>query len=205
MNQFADMTPDEREGIVGGFIPPLIEPRNIGLVSPGQLPPGPPSVDYRARGLVTPVKDQGFYCNACWAFSGLAALESHVLIYYGLNYSLSEQYLIDCNRDPRRGNWGCDGGSQSSAYMYIKSNGIQTSDTYPYQEDLIHQGIYPCRRNSSNIVLYISGYSRIRPRDEITLRDVVAAKGPVAFAFNAVLDSFLYYEGGIYDDPQCVR
>jgi hypothetical protein len=205
LNQFADLAVEEREVIGTGFKAPLIEARNVGLISPGQYPPGPPSIDYRAKGLVSAVKDQGYYCSACWAFSAIAALESHALIKFGKNYTFSEQQLIDCNRDFARGNWGCDGGSQSSAFIYIKNIGIETYGTYPYEEDLLHDGLYPCRNNPRNSVVKIKGYSRIRPMDEKTLRDVVAWKGPVAFAFNGALESFMYYQGGIYDDPQCTR
>jgi Papain family cysteine protease len=100
---------------------------------------------------------------------------------------------------------GCKGGSQGSAYAYIMKMGIETSNTYPYLEDLRHDGIYPCHYNKSNTVVKIKGYLRIRPKDEKTLRDVVAAMGPVAFAFDGSLESFMYYENGIYDDTSCPR
>lgn len=173
------------------------------VISPGSIPEGPNSFDWRERNGVTPVKDQGFFCNNCWAFSGLAALESFYLIQYGKNYSFSEQQLIDCNRNQFTGNWGCLGGSQGSAYIYIENNGIQTSETYPYQEDLPHSDVYPCRANSSESVGFISDYFRIRPGDEETLKDVVAYYGPVSAAFDGSQESFMYYESGIYDDPMC--
>lgn len=39
------------------------------------------------------------------------------------------------------GNWGCKGGSQASAYMYIYGNdGIESDATYVYKEDVEHEG-----------------------------------------------------------------
>lgn len=143
--------------------------------------------------------------NGKWVLHVLGALESHLLIKYGKNFSLSEQQLIDCNRNEFTGNWGCKGGSQASAYAYIKTMGIETYDTYPYLEDLRHEEIYSCHYNESNTVSTIKGHLRIRPKDEKTVKDVVAAKGPVAFAFDGSLESFMYYEGGIYDDEECPR
>lgn len=72
------------------------------------LPPGPPEFDWRSHGAVTEVLDQGFYCSCCWAFSAVGAIESHNYIRNGVLKKFSEQNLIDCNRNPATGNWGCD-------------------------------------------------------------------------------------------------
>ena len=39
---------------------------------------------------------------------------------FGISSQLSEQYLVDCNRNDMTGNWGCNGGSLASAYMNIQ-------------------------------------------------------------------------------------
>ena len=49
----------------------------------------PAKFDLRDYGWVTPVKDQGFM-GACWMFGNLAALESALLRYTNVTYSLSE-------------------------------------------------------------------------------------------------------------------
>lgn len=207
LNQFSDLSHEQLQEIASGFVlPPVsVQGRNVVIVQRGTFPPGPQFVDWRAKGCVSPVKDQGFYCSACWAFSAIGALESHVLIKYGLNLSLSEQQLIDCNRNEVTGNWGCKGGSQGSAYAHIKTMGIQSTETYPYLDDFPHEDVFSCSYNKSNTVLKIKGHFRFRPKDEITLRDAVAARGPVAFAFNGSKDSFMYYENGIYDEDDCPR
>lgn len=204
-NIFADLSRQKREAFTSGFRPPAfgVEGRSMKIISSGQVPPGPPSFDWRDYNAVTNVKDQSFFCNCCWAFSAVAALESQFIIKKGKNYTLSEQNLIDCNKDQALGNWGCEGGSQSSAYMYVQEEGIEEEKTYPYQEDTLHESTFPCHFNSSNSVGTIKGFYRMRPKNEKLVKDVLAAYGPIGFSFNGSLESFLFYQGGVYDDPQC--
>jgi cathepsin L/cathepsin K len=69
----------------------------------------PDSLDWRKFGVVAPVQDQGFICGACWAFATTTHLESIIAIATNSSIvKLSEQQLIDCNRNPKIGNYGCD-------------------------------------------------------------------------------------------------
>ena len=64
----------------------------------------PRSLDWRTLGKVTAVKNQGG-CGSCWAFAGMAAVESRLLIEEKLDYrtmaepiDLSEQQTVSTRR-----------------------------------------------------------------------------------------------------------
>lgn len=205
-NKFADLPPDQIKSIFSGLrpVPNQMTGRSVSVISAGSLKPAPGPINWRTKGFVSPVKDQGFYCDCCWAFSAISALEVYYCMKYG-NVSFSEQQLIDCNANNDTGNFGCRGGSQGAAFSYMTFSGMQSAETYPYEEDLRHDWVYPCRSNSSHSLLTIKGYYRIRPRDEETMKRFIYWIGPLVIAFNGSKPSYMYYQDGIYDDPTCSR
>jgi cathepsin L len=156
----------------------------------------PASVDWRLKGAVTPVKNQG-QCGSCWAFSTTGALEGQHFRQTGQLVSLSEQNLIDCSG--RFGNEGCNGGLMDNAFQYIKENGgIDTEAGYPYKgidED--------CEFRKNDIGADDTGYVDVKKDNEHALKAAIATVGPVSVAIDASQPSFQFYHSGVYDEPEC--
>lgn len=126
INKFTDYTPAEYKKLLG------YKPKGqLLLAEATELPveDAPSSIDWREKGAVTGVKDQG-QCGSCWAFSSTGALEGHYFISNGKLPSLSEQQLVDCSKD---GNEGCNGGEMYLAFDYAKKSALETEKDYPYK------------------------------------------------------------------------
>ncbi|XP_040325151.1 procathepsin L isoform X3 [Herpailurus yagouaroundi] len=193
MNAFGDMTNEEFGQVMNGL---KIQKRKKWKVF--QAPffvEIPSSVDWREKGYVTPVKDQG-YCLCCWAFSATGALEGQMFRKTGQLVSLSEQNLVDCSRP--QGNEGYSGGLIDDAFQYVKDNGgLDSEESYPY-----HAQGDSCKYRPENSVANVTDYWDI-PSKENELMITLAAVGPISAAIDASLDTFRFYKEGIYYDPSC--
>lgn len=150
----------------------------------------PESVDWRDRGAVTPVKNQG-QCGSCWAFSSTGAMEGALAIGTGKLVSLSEQELVNCVKEDH----GCFGGSMDDAFEYAREHAICTEIEEPY---VAHSET--CQACSEAVIF--DACFDIEESNQVHLKEAVS-RGPVSVAIQANSDIFQHYNGGIITDRSC--
>ena len=154
----------------------------------------PESVDWRAEGAVTNVKDQG-QCGSCWSFSATGAMEGAHFVATSNLVSLSEQQLVDCSG--KYGNNGCNGGLMESAFSYAVDNGMCTEDEIPYTATDGNT----CGKCSSPSAKF-SGCVSVTPSNQLHLKEAVS-RGPVSIAIEADTFTFQHYTGGVLTSNMC--
>jgi cathepsin L len=190
LNQFADLSGEEFASLWLGT--------NLTKV-PGDYVPSDltaADVDWRTKGAVTPVKNQG-QCGSCWSFSATGSTEgAHFLVTNRL-ISLSEQNLVDCST--AEGNLGCNGGLMDAAFRYIiKNKGIDTEASYPYTAT----GPNSCKFSSAHIGATLKSFHDVASGSESALQTAVTGR-PVSVAIDASHRSFQLYHTGVYHEPAC--
>lgn len=178
VTRFSDMTQEEFLAQTAGVAKdklvqdgPRFSPLHLGA----QLPE---TVDWVAKGAVTPVKDQGG-CSSCWAFAATGALEGAYFVATGQLVSISEQIFVSCYEK------SCNPGLAYVAINWAESHDLCTEASYPY-------GPYPgtkplpvisaCNMSGCQTALpkgAVTGYQFVTPKNESALMEAVAQQ-PVA-------------------------
>ncbi|CAG9859491.1 unnamed protein product [Phyllotreta striolata] len=189
---FADLTPQEFKDMMKLSKSETTEDKEITptkLDYEGELPN---EIDWRKKGAVTEIKNQ-LACGSCWSFSTTGTVEGANYRKTGKLVSLSEQNLVDCDKQ----DGGCEGGLMINALEYIEKNGIMSEKDYPYEaiDDL-------CKFNKSDVAVKITSFTRVAIGDEQDLQEKVALIGPVSIGIDATYN-FQLYSSGVFDDDSC--
>ncbi|KAJ8753474.1 hypothetical protein K2173_019873 [Erythroxylum novogranatense] len=190
VNQFADLTNEEFKTTRNRFKGHMCS-KQAGPFRYENVTDIPSNVDWREKGAVTPIKDQG-QCGSCWAFSAVASIEGITQLSTKKLISLSEQELVDCDIEGE--DQGCQGGLMDNAFKFIiQHKGLTTETNYPYTAV---QGT--CNTSAEAIpAANISGYEDVPANDEAALMKAVANQ-PVSVAIDAGDSSFQFYSSGIF-------
>nr|XP_018896481.1 PREDICTED: cathepsin L1-like [Bemisia tabaci] len=145
----------------------------------------PKNFDWREKGGVTPIKDQGA-CGSCWAFSTVANIEGLYFNKYKKLVNLSEQQLVDCEKNSD----GCRGGWMASAVEYLaEAGGLQDEDSYPYMAvDQV------CQFDKTKVVAEVEKNVML-PTNEKKMMAYLFKNGPISIALDA--RAMGGYKGGI--------
>lgn len=147
----------------------------------------PESFDWRDKGAVNDVKDQG-QCGSCWSFSTVANIEGVLAAHGGGLISLSEQQLVDCDPEDH----GCNGGLPQNAddYLITRHQGLEAEGDYPYTAE---DGA-KCKKDDAKEQVFINQILHI-DSDEDAMAQAVVQHGPVSIGINATPMQF--YTGGV--------
>lgn len=158
----------------------------------------PASVDWREKGVVSAVKDQG-YCGSCWAFASTAVIESHVALDTGKLFDLSPQQIASCSPNPKQcgGKGNCQGATAEIAFDYVAgSEGLLEEFQYSYSS---FYGVESsCSIPPAGVPkAHIDGYVKLPSNDYSSLMNAVAKIGPIAISVDA--SSWHAYSSGIFN------
>nr|ADM53739.1 cathepsin L2 precursor [Lepeophtheirus salmonis] len=203
INEFSDLTDEEFESKYMGYSPMS---SSAGLVTrtvapkQGNIKDLPESVDWREKGVITDVKNQGS-CGSCWVFSAVEQIESYVAIENNMTSPplLSTQQITSCSSNPYScgGSGGCKGAINEIAYMYTQLYGIETEKEYPYTSGFTEES-GECLYNASSVtgkMAHVRGYEVLPPNDMYSVMEHLANKGPLGVSVYA--GRFKSYKSGI--------
>jgi cysteine peptidase B len=150
------------------------------------------NVDWRTKGCITPVYDQG-QCGSCWAFSATETIESYWFLSGNSLRRLSMEQIVDCDTTDD----GCGGGFPQNAYSYVQNaGGIDSYTSYPYTAGNGQAG--SCQANSQNMIADVANSQTISGESGLAAQlnlDASQGGGPVSVCVDA--SSWQNYQGGI--------
>jgi cathepsin F len=183
LSPLADMSVGEytKRNAFGGVAP---QGETLPLYDTSDLPD---SFDWREKGAVTDVKNQG-QCGSCWAFATIANIEGANFVQTNNLVSLSEQELVDCDTVDQ----GCNGGLPSNALKYLQDNGLgeeaETDYSYTGRDG-------KCSSEKSAEKVFVKEWKIVDGSDEDQLAAALIKNGPLAIGINAT--PMQWYMGGI--------
>lgn len=194
INKFSDMTPQEFKEKM--LMKPIESKKPGSLLQPKPNLELPKTFDWRAKGAVTPVKNQE-QCGSCWAFSTVENIESvWILSGHGSNTSvdLSPQQVVDCDQT----DLGCNGGDPPTAYEYvISAGGLESESEYPYVAQDQN-----CRFQKSEVVAKISNWKyATQSNDENEIQQNLVSWAPLSICVDAA--NWQDYSSGVMGPWEC--
>jgi len=201
--KFADLSPEEFKAMLLTY---KNQPKNWDVAVLDELDGTPTSTfDWRNKGAVTAVKDQG-QCGSCWAFSATEGIESMWFQAGNSIPTLVPQQIVDCDKVDQ----GCNGGNTETAFEYVtKAGGLDEESSYPYVSGGTGAA-GTCKVKPADFGAHISNYTyAITPcpgwgcnaQNETALQIALYNIGPLSICLNA--QPWQDYSSGVLTAAQC--
>lgn len=203
INQFSHLTPAEKKAYHGrskhtaGAFKSDLHVKYDGKKKPIDIKGLPETIDWRTKGVMTTVKDQG-HCGSCYANAATAQIESAAAIASGLLFDLSLEQGAFCTENPHScgGTGGCAGGTAEVVFDAVaKSGGMFESFQYPYSGYYGNDSACALPTTVSPKVS-ITGYTKLPENEYAPLMQAVATEGPIAISVDASV--WHAYHSGIF-------
>jgi len=202
VTNFADLTFGEwRSQYLTGYTKPPMTIASLGVFCAPVGFEEPDSVDWVAQGGVTPVKNQE-QCGSCWTFSTTGALEGASFVAGRPLTSLSEQNILDCDKEGNK----CKGGSMDQAFGWVATNGLcsEVDDSYKCADETSSQCTSSqCPINCAQVLKPgdVTGHTDVEQTEGAL--EAAVAKQPVSVAIEADQAVFQHYTGGVLTNDAC--
>jgi len=198
INQFTDNSKDELKAFTGFNHGQALKFRESAPVTEVyehhiELSELPDEIDWRSKGIITPVKNQGG-CGSCWAFGSTESIESYVALATGALLVMAPQFFVDCAPNPNDcgGTGGCGGSIPELAFNYTTMSGGQTLESlYPYtgQDGTCNSAV--------KRVATVGGYVKLPQNNYTAVMGAIATVGPLAI--NVAAMPWQLYSSGVFD------
>mmetsp|Transcript_119649 Transcript_119649/g.290388 ORF Transcript_119649/g.290388 Transcript_119649/m.290388 type:complete len:378 (-) Transcript_119649:193-1326(-) len=196
MSPFLDIEPEE---FLRMFTMQNLDASKMPELPVMEHPAEPPSVrgalasslDWRDKGVVTPVKDQG-QCGSCWAFSATESIESaNAMAGHSLD-ELAPQQIVDCDHQDS----ACNGGIPYQGINYVQqAGGLEGESDYPYTSGQTKTA-GSCQFNSGEVKQTTTGYNyATQSGSEGQMVSAMNQNGPLSIVVDA--SSWQTYSGGV--------
>jgi len=198
VNKFMDFTPAELRSFTG-YNAAQAQARRAAMQADEYRAPVnhmsidqlPTSVDWRTKGIISTVKDQGS-CGSCWAFGATESIESTVAQDTGKLLTLSTQNVVSCAPNPNHcgGTGGCSGSTAELAFDYVQGHGIASEADYPYKAQT-----GTCNESIKKIA-HIVSFVKLIENNYTDIMAALANTGPLAVNVDAM--PWFSYGSGIF-------
>jgi len=202
INQFTDLTSNEfRQRFLANKKHPRVFSNEQAPEFHIQLGDLPTSLDWREKGIITPVKNQAS-CGSCWAFASTESVESHAALGSGkAPVILAPQQLVNCAKNSQHcgGTGGCEGSIPELAFQYVvEAGGMALESQIPYKgRDMA------CTYSNATMpaAVTMTGYIKLPENNYTAVMNALATIGPLAI--NVEADTWSSYSGGIMPASGC--